>query len=217
MRKNTTQALKTLLALGDSYTVGESLATSLSWPEQYARMQNASGLLIVQPVSIIAKTSWTTDELMHAISAAQPLQQYDYVSLLIGVNNQYRGRSLENFRIEFKQLAETAIQLCKYENLGVQVLSIPDWGQTPFGMASGRESKQISIEIDAFNQVASSVCEGMSIAFLDITTLTRKHSDQAHMHAEDGLHPSRQMYHLWANALLSQGKFGKLNQFSREE
>lgn len=199
------------LALGDSYTIGESVAAQQRWPEQYAQLLNTRGIAITKPVPFIAKTGWTSDELMHAITDAMPLTTYDWVSLLIGVNNQYQGRSLGDFQFEFKQLLEVASQLCSNGRAGVQVLSIPDWGQTPFGFASGRDTTQISIEIDAFNDVASRVCESAGIAFLDITILSRQHSNEAQMHAEDGLHPSRQMYHLWANALLSQGKFGRLS------
>ncbi len=213
MQTHSSASLSTIryLALGDSYTIGEGAPEAARWPEQFASLLNASGLSIAQPVPIIAKTGWTTDELLQAISAGMPLQQYDFVSLLIGVNNQYRGRCLENFYIEFKHLAETAAQLCSNGYAGVQVLSIPDWGQTPFGFASGRDTLQISAEIDLFNVVASEVCECLDIAFLDITTLTRQHSNNILMHTDDGLHPSLQMYYLWANALLSQGKFGRLN------
>ncbi len=205
------------LALGDSYTIGEGVPDGASWPEQYANLLNAGAWSIARPVSVIAKTGWSTDELIQAISTEMPLPKYDWVSLLIGVNNQYRGRDIDNFCIEFIQLTKFASQLCGNGNAGLQVLSIPDWGQTPFGFACSRDLNQISSEIDAFNDTAKSVCESADIAFLDITTLTRKHCAQAHMHAEDGLHPSRQMYHLWANALLSQGKFGKLHILSKEK
>ena len=198
------------LALGDSYTIGESVEPNERWPEQWARMANAAGGNIQQPVSVVAQTGWTTDELMQGIATAGLSGSWDLVSLLIGVNNQYRGRSLENFGAEFRLLAETAIHLSHDGARRVQALSIPDWGQTPFGEGCGRDSRQIGLEIDAFNASASAVCESLHISFLDITGLTRRHSKESGMHAEDGLHPSAQMYHLWAKALLLTGKFGRL-------
>jgi lysophospholipase L1-like esterase len=204
------------LALGDSYTIGESVDPVQRWPEQWARLANAQGARIEQPVTVIAQTGWTTDELLQGIEASDPAGPWDLVSLLIGVNNQYRGRSLENFGREYAQLAETAIHLARGEAGRVQALSIPDWGQTPFGAGCGRDITQISLEIDAFNGCAEAVCESRGIAFLDITSLTRLHSADPHMHAEDGLHPSAQMYQLWAKALLFTGKFGRLSLRARE-
>lgn len=191
------------LALGDSYTIGESVSTSERWPEQWAHLMNESGSFIEQPVKIIAKTGWTTDELLQGIEQAGDLGTWQTVSLLIGVNNQYRGRSLENFNKEFKQLAEKAVLLTGSRPERVFALSIPDWGQTPFGMASDRDTKQISIEIDAFNEEALRVCKSLGIAFSDITALTRLQSNNPLMHADDGLHPSGAMYELWARSLLS--------------
>lgn len=204
------------LALGDSYTIGESVDPLQRWPEQWARLVNAQDGSIEQPVTVVAQTGWTTDELMQGIATAGLSGSWDLVSLLIGVNNQYRGRSLENFSAEFRQLAETAIHLARGDAGRVQALSIPDWGQTPFGAGCGRDTKRISLEIDAFNDCAGAVCESTGIAFLDITTLTREHSAEPRMHAGDGLHPSAQMYHLWAKALLFTGKFGRLSLRARE-
>jgi lysophospholipase L1-like esterase len=132
------------------------------------------------------------------------------VTLLIGVNNQYRGRDLENFRREFNALLDTAGAAVDHRPERVQVLSIPDWGQTPFGAACGRDLSQVGAEIDAFNGVIAGVCGERGIALLDITGLTRRHSADSRMHAEDGLHPSAAMYRLWAEALLCTGKFGRL-------
>ncbi len=114
-------------------------------------MVNEAGGNIAQPVTVIAKTGWSTDELMQGIETADRRATWDLVSLLIGVNNQYRGRSLENFGAEFRRLAETAIDLSHDGARRVQALSIPDWGQTPFGKSCGRDQAQISLEIDAFN------------------------------------------------------------------
>jgi lysophospholipase L1-like esterase len=189
------------LALGDSYTIGESVHEADRWPEQWAGFMNESGQSIQQPVHIIAKTGWTTDELMHDIELAGELGVWQWLSLLIGVNNQYRGRSLENFNNEFKQLAEKAIILAGQKTERVFVLSIPDWGQTPFGMACGRDTKQISAEIDGFNEAVQNHCNQLGIDFIDITTITRQHSHNQVMHALDGLHPSAAMYQLWAKKL----------------
>ena len=204
------------LALGDSYTIGEAVAAEARWPEQWARMMQAEGFAINQPVAIIAKTGWSTDELQQAIAEAGDLGQWDLVTLQIGVNNQYRGRSLENFRIEFKQLLETCMSLVAQNPARMQVLSIPDWGQTPFGAQCGRDLSQISAEIEAFNAACQLLCQAYGVGFLDISELTRRNSRNLAMHADDGLHPSEQMYQLWACALLSQGNFGRLIGKSRE-
>lgn len=214
---NRSESTLRFLALGDSYTIGESVDPDQRWSEQWARMVNTQGGNILQPVTVIAQTGWTTDELMRGIEAVDPPGSWDLVSLLIGVNNQYRGRSLENFEAEFRQLAETAIGLSREGAQGVQALSIPDWGQTPFGAGCGRDRRQISLEIDAFNVCAGTVCASLDIAFLDITALTRRHSKETGMHAEDGLHPSAQMHHLWAKALLFTKKFGRLGLRAREK
>jgi lysophospholipase L1-like esterase len=191
------------LALGDSYTIGEGVAESNRWPEQWAKRMNEQGHLINQPVRVIAQTGWTTDELMQAIDDAGEIGAYQYVSLLIGVNNQYRGRCINEFKAEFTQLAEKAISLADNIPLQVFVLSIPDWGQTPFGQASGRDTSQISLEIDSFNLVVKELCQCLQISFWDITTLTRENSKNPLMHADDGLHPSELMYEKWVNTLFS--------------
>jgi lysophospholipase L1-like esterase len=199
-----------LLALGDSYTIGESVPGTARWPEQWALRSRARGIRIQRPVEIIAQTGWTTDELLAAISAQSALVGYDFVTLQIGVNNQYRGWPLAPFEAEFEQLLCIASAAVAGNRQRVQVLSIPDWGQTPFGVGCGRDLAQVSAEINAFNAASQGLCERHQIAWLDITEVTRKHSANPKMHAEDGLHPSAAMYRLWAEALLCTGKFGKL-------
>ena len=199
-----------LLALGDSYTIGEAVPPEQRWVEQWAGLMQAEGHAIARPVRVIAQTGWTTEELAQAIIEAEPIGFWDLVTLLIGVNNQYRGRDLENFRREFNTLLDTASAAAGHRPERVQVLSIPDWGQTPFGAACGRDLSQVGAEIDAFNGVIAGVCGERGIALLDITGLTRRHSADSRMHAEDGLHPSAAMYRLWAEALLCTGKFGRL-------
>lgn len=199
-----------LLALGDSYTIGEAVAPDQRWVEQWADLMQAEGHAVARPVRIIAQTGWTTDELALAILAAEPLGAWDLVTLLIGVNNQYRGRDVESFVREFNTLLDTAMAAVAARPERIQVLSIPDWGKTPFGAACGRDIALVSAEIDAYNRAIAQRCTARGIALLDVTTLTREHSANPDMHAEDGLHPSAAMYRLWAEALLCTGKFGRL-------
>ncbi len=199
-----------LLALGDSYTIGEAVAPEQRWVEQWAGLMQAEGHAMARPVRVIAQTGWTTDELAQAILAAEPLGAWDLATLLIGVNNQYRGRDVDSFSREFNSLLDTAMAAVADRPERVQVLSIPDWGQTPFGATCGRDLNQVSAEIDAYNLAITRRCKARGIALLDITALTRRHSTDPRMHAEDGLHPSADMYGLWAQALLCTGKFGRL-------
>jgi lysophospholipase L1-like esterase len=200
-----------LLALGDSYTIGEGVAESERWPEQLAWRCNAAGGAIEQPVTVIAQTGWTSDELLSVITEGPPLRGYDFASLLIGVNNQYRGWPLPRFVAELGQLLEIAEQAVSGKRSTIQVVSIPDWGRTPFGAASGRDLAAVSAEIDAFNQASRDLCRQMAIAWHDITGLTRKHQHDPRMHAADGLHPSAAMYALWAESLHCTGIFGRLD------
>jgi lysophospholipase L1-like esterase len=138
------------LALGDSYTIGESVAVSDRWPNQLARTLRAKGIAIADP-EIVAKAGWTTDELSSAIDAAKPQGPYALVTLLIGVNNQYRGRDAEQYRKEFAALLKRAIAFADDDPKRVVVVSIPDWGVTPF--AAGRDRAKIGREIDLFNAI----------------------------------------------------------------
>ena len=185
------------LALGDSYTIGEGVAEDGRWPVVLARALRAEGVALEDP-RIIATTGWTTDELAAAIDAAEPLGEWDFVSLLVGVNNQYRGRSLENYREEFTTLLQRAIGFARGGAERVLVLAIPDWGVTPFGTASGRDVAQIARELDAFNAAAAAICAAHGVAFVDIAPVARVRGAEAAMLAEDGLHPSAAMYALWA-------------------
>ena len=185
------------LALGDSYTIGEGVAEDGRWPAVLARALRAEGVALDDP-RIIATTGWTTDELAAAIDAAEPLGEWDFVSLLVGVNNQYRGRSLENYREEFTTLLQRAIDFARGRAERVLVLAIPDWGVTPFGTASGRDVAQIARELDAFNAAAAAICAQHGVAFVDIAPVARVRGAEAAMLAEDGLHPSAAMYALWA-------------------
>jgi lysophospholipase L1-like esterase len=189
------------LALGDSYTIGEGVAASASWPLQLARNLRSEHIALADP-QIIATTGWTTDELGSAIDVAQPLGQFDLVSLLIGVNNQYRGRSVDNYRHEFVALLERAIGLAHGRADRVLVLSIPDWGVTRFGHDSGRDTAQIARELDTYNAAARATCAARGVAFVDTTAVSRQHGAEAAMLTADGLHPSAAMYALWTQAAL---------------
>lgn len=190
------------LALGDSYTIGEMVAPPDNFPGQvYAMMKNDT--VDFQPPRIIAKTGWTTDELETGIIAAnnaEPLRSsYDFVSLLIGVNNQYRGRSVESYKPEFEELLKKAIRYADNRADRVVVLSIPDWGVTPF--ANGRDRAQIAREIDAYNASNKLVAEQYNVHYINITPWTREAAADNSLLASDGLHPSGKEYKRWATAI----------------
>lgn len=188
----------TYLALGDSYTIGESVKPELRWPNQLVARLRAKDLNVAEPV-IVAQTGWTTDELAAAIDARKELanQKFDLVTLLIGVNNQYRGRDVEEYRRQFDQLLKRAIDFAGGKPSHVIVLSIPDWGVTPF--AEGRDRAQIARDIDTFNRVNREETLIAGARYVDITPVSR---DQLSLVAEDSLHPSGDMYRLWANLAL---------------
>ena len=192
---------RTFLALGDSYTIGESVDEKDRWSIQLiSLMKNEFN---ITKHEIIARTGWTTAELIDVVEAKKLNEQYDMVSLLIGVNNQYRGQSLDTYRVEFRQLLNISTKLSKNDPKKVIVLSVPDWGKTPF--AQGKERDNIATEIDAFNLVAKEECTKMNIIFIDITEITRKNIDSS-MFASDGLHYSGEMHRLWANQALQISK-----------
>jgi len=188
------------LALGDSYTIGESVDAAMRWPNQLVAALNRSGLEFEQP-EIVAKTGWTTDELLTALDQASLAAAYDYVSLLIGVNNQYRGRSVASFEPEFTALLERAISYSNRKANGVFVVSIPDWGVMPF--AEGRDARKIALEIDTYNKSIERICKIYGVRFFDITEISRKASETPSFVASDGLHPSGEMYAAWVNEVRS--------------
>lgn len=192
-----TLVLASFLALGDSYTIGEGVAPEQRWPVQLASSLQADGVPLDAP-RIIATTGWTTDELSAAMDAAEPLGQWDLVSLLIGVNNQYRGRSVDDYRAEFAALLRRAIALAHGRADRVFVLAIPDWGVTPFATAQGRDAAQIGRELDAYNAAAAGICAAHGVAFVDTAPVSRNRGAEPAMLADDGLHPSGAMYAAWA-------------------
>jgi lysophospholipase L1-like esterase len=188
------------LALGDSYTIGESVAESERWPLQLVARMHARGIAF-DPPEIIATTGWTTDELAAAMDAKYPAgtrADFDLVSLLIGVNNQYRGRALDEYRKEFGALLGRAQALAGDAPQRVLVLAIPDWGVTPFGANSGRDTAQIARELDAFNAAAAEIAQARGVRFVDTSRVSRERG--AEWVAEDGLHPSAELYAAWAEA-----------------
>lgn len=181
------------LALGDSYTIGEGVADAQRWPAQLAARLRREGIAIDEP-QIVATTGWTTDELSVAMDATLFTPPYDLVSLLIGVNNQYRGRSVDEYQGEFQRLLDRAVELAGARRERVFVLSIPDWGVTAFGRQSGRDIAQIAHELDIYNAAARDLCTIRKVAWVDITPLSRAWPGQV---AADGLHPSGEQYGLW--------------------
>ena len=190
---NLNNPIRTFLALGDSYTIGESVDEKDRWSKQLIDLLKTNFNFTKH--DIVARTGWTTSELTQAIEAKKLTEQYEMVSLLIGVNNQYRGQSLDSYRVEFRNLLNKSIKFAKDDAKKVIVLSIPDWGKTPF--ARGQDTQKIASEIDAFNNVAKEECKKLNIVFIDITEITRKNTDTS-MFAIDGLHYSGKMHRLWA-------------------
>lgn len=191
---------QTFLALGDSYTIGESVIDSLKWPNILIRQLNNNSYFFEEP-KIIAKTGWTSDELITAIDSSNISEKFNYVSLLIGVNNQYRGRNLDNFEKDLKILVQKSIDFAANNPKNVFTLSIPDWGVMPF--AKDRDQNQIAFEIDQFNNVIERISNSMDVNFIDITQISRDVKNNPNYIAVDGLHPSGEMYKLWVNELLS--------------
>ena len=187
--------MKTYLDLGDSYIIGEQVLAEENFPNQTVALLNGK-LSIPQ---IIATTGWTTDELDAAITAANITTTFDIVSLLIGVNNQYRERTVNNFEIEFEHLLQRAIAFANNNSTHVVVLSIPDWGVTPF--AEGRDREKIAREIDAYNLVCKIAAQKFNTHFIDITTAQRLDGNKEEFLAADKLHPSGKEYTKWAKRL----------------
>ena len=187
------------LALGDSYTVGESISKKHTWPKQLVDSLKKRNIFLSEP-RIIAKTGWTTDELKKAINDSSLDYPYDWVSLLIGVNNQYRGRDLDEFKLQFESLLFEAIAFSGNRKERVFVISIPDWGSMPF--AKDRDPNKIAIEIDNFNQIIYEVCAFENIKFIDITPITRNSYSNPNWIAKDSLHPSKEQYSKWVEKII---------------
>ncbi len=186
------------LALGDSYTIGESVPTSENFPYQLADSIRKKGKEIESPV-IIARTGWRTDQLMTAIESAQLKKEYDLVTLLIGVNNEFQGRSLQEYERDFKLLCKKSIELAGNKKKRVVVVSIPDYGYTPYGKP---DQERISGRINQFNASNKRIADSLQLKYVNITEISRKGIAQPDLVAEDGLHPSAKMYGLWVKEIL---------------
>ena len=191
-----TRSPLTYLALGDSYTIGEGVAPRERWPMQLVAALRRDGIAVDDP-RVIATTGWTTDELSAAMDAAEPLGTWAFVSLLIGVNNQYRGRDAGEYEQQFDALLRRAVSLAGGRAGRVLVLSIPDWGVTPFAHADGADPSRVEHELDDYNARARLRCEAAGVAFVDITPVSRARGAEPAMLVADGLHPSGAMYALW--------------------
>lgn len=190
------------LALGDSYTIGESVDENLRWPVQLAARLNENGANYDDP-QIIATTGWTTNELQAGINEANPQGPYDLVSLLIGVNNQFRGYEFSQYETEFVELLDQAIGFAGGDVNKVFVVSIPDYGLTPFGSRFGPE--KIARELDEYNAYAKAQAEERGVNFYDITPISREAGQNPDLVARDNLHPSGEMYTRWVEEVILPG------------
>jgi lysophospholipase L1-like esterase len=188
----------TYLALGDSYTIGEALALHESFPYQAVHLLRKKDLMFSAP-EVIAKTGWTTDELDKALHEVRLLNKYDFVSLLIGVNNQYRGREAMEYKLEFESLLKKAIAFANDKPSHVVVLSIPDYGATPF--AAEMDKDKITREIDIYNNINKLISIQYKTHYIDITPGSRKALTNEALVAADKLHPSSKEYKKWAEKL----------------
>ncbi len=186
------------LALGDSYTIGEAVAPGDRWPALLAQR------LHLDEPEIVAKTGWTTDELSAAIDAARPQGPFDLVSLLIGVNDQYRGRGAESYRPGFVSLLDRAVAFAGDASRRVVVVSIPDWGVTPF--AADRDRAHVAAQIDAYNRVNREEADRAGAHYADVTAVSREAASQPDLTAADGLHPSADQYRRWVEIILPEAR-----------
>ncbi len=189
-----------ILALGDSYTIGQSVCETCRFPVQ---LKDSIATTIEADISveIIAQTGWTTSNLINAINTSNPSSDYDLVTLLIGVNNQYQHKPFSLYEAEFPMLMEKAIQFANGDKNNVIVVSIPDYAYTPFGQGNS-DSQQISSDIDQYNTFAKSYCDERNIVFVNITDITRLGLEQPNLVASDGLHPSELAYSKFVGRLL---------------
>jgi lysophospholipase L1-like esterase len=192
----------TYLALGDSYTIGEAVPQAESFPYQLQQALSLKGIAVAEP-QIIATTGWTTDELKAAIEERNIQGTFDLVTLLIGVNNQYRGYPIATYEQEFAELLQTTIRYAGGDCNKVRVISIPDWGITPFAAHEGRDEQLVADEIDAYNAVNKGISVAAGVSYIDITPHSRTAVNNPELLAADGLHPSGMMYEEWARQLVA--------------
>lgn len=192
----------TYLALGDSYTIGQGVELSQNYPNLLTSKLRIRGIDINPPV-IIATTGWTTQDLLRGIEQARlDNPSFDLLTLLIGVNNQFRGRSLEEYETDLIKLMEQSLKFVAGEKERIIVISIPDWGVTPYASSTGRDKSKIASEIDLFNGTNKSLAEKYGVRYLEITTEYRALGHMEQYIATDGLHPSEKVYDRWAEKLV---------------
>lgn len=195
----------TYIALGDSYTIGQSVCLTCRFPEQLKKNLETTIPSLSVDLNIIAQTGWTTSNLINAIKEAQPSTNYNLVTLLIGVNNQYQSREFSIYEQEFPTLVQTAITLAKGNKDNVIVISIPDYAYTPFGQQIGNATK-ISTELDRYNAFAKSYCDTNGLTFINITDITRQGLKETYLVASDGLHPSEKAYSLFVDRIVPKAR-----------
>ena len=187
------------LALGDSYTIGQSVVVAERWPVQLVQRLREAGVNIADP-EIVARTGWTTEDLAAGIETANPQGPFDIVSLLIGVNNQFRGLDIDQYRTEFAALLQRALAFAGDKPANVIVVSIPDWGVTPF--AVGIDGDRIAKEINLYNMINKEQAARVGATYIDITGISRLAEADRRLLADDGLHPSGDMYGRWVELVL---------------
>ena len=193
--KNTSK----FLALGDSYTIGQSVEVNERWPVQFLKELKAT-TNVIDTLQIIAKTGWRVDQLKEAMNSSDLEPPYGIVSLLIGVNNQYQGQNANDFRPEFIEILEKSLKLVENRTERLFVISIPDWGASPYGF--GFDRAKVSKEINEFNSVVKEESEKRGLRYFDITTISRRALIDRTLIASDGLHPSGKMYKLWVDKMI---------------
>ena len=185
------------LALGDSYTIGEGVEESKRWPNQFIEIAYEKGLYFEKP-KIIAQTGWKTYDLLNAINETNFTKKYDYVSLLIGVNNQFNSRSIYEFEEDLDKIMDK-IDIVRKNNGSTIIISIPDWGYTPFAESYNRDT--ISYEINLFNKSLKNFADKNDIKYVDVTEISRKTLNEDDLLASDNLHPNGLMYFEWAKKI----------------
>lgn len=189
------------LALGDSYTIGEGVPEAARWPLRVAAALHDDGLDLAPP-QLLAATGWSTDELDAAIDAAAPQGPFDLVSLLVGVNDQYRGRPAAAYRAPYRALLARAVAFAGRRPQRVLAVSIPDWGVTPFARHHERDPAVVGAELDAYNAIAADEAARAGVHWIDVTALSRACGDDRALLAADGLHPGPDQYARWAQQVL---------------
>lgn len=200
-KENIPKSKVSILCLGDSYTIGESVDASENFPSQLYEMLNQNEQAnYAQPI-VVAKTGWTTDEMLNGLKKRDIDQTFDYVTLCIGVNDQYRGRKPALFKKAFEKCLLKAIEMSNDHPENVIVLSIPDWGVTPYAEKGGFDTGKVAKEIDQYNAIKKEICEKYKVHYIEITEHYRKKGAQPKGYASDGLHPSPLIYQHWAEKI----------------